>query len=68
MNVGQPNNNISYGESDGLPLDALFGILLLFQLENMLIEVELQVLVGVVDTQLFETVLLLLCHIVVVVI
>ena len=49
---------MSYGESDGLPLDPFLGVLLLFQLENVLVEVELQVLVGVVDAQLLETVLL----------
>lgn len=50
--------SLPYGESDGLPLDSLLGVLLLFQLENMLVEVELQVLVGVVDAQLLETVFL----------
>ncbi len=49
---------LPYGESDGLPLDSLLGVFLLFQLENMLVEVELQVLVGVVDAQLLETVFL----------
>ena len=47
-----------YRESDRLPIDALFGVLLLLKLENVFVEVELQVLVGVVDAQLFETVFL----------
>lgn len=47
-----------YRERDGLPLDSLFGVLLLLELENVLVEVELQVLVGVVDAQLLKTVFL----------
>ena len=47
-----------YSESDGLPLDAFFGVLLLLKLENVFIKVELQILVGVIDAQLFETVFL----------
>lgn len=49
---------ISYGESDGLPLDTFFCIFLLFQLENVLVKVELQVLVGVINAQLFEAIFL----------
>lgn len=48
----------SYRERDGLPLDSLFGVLLLLELENVLVEVELQILVGVVDAQLLKTVFL----------
>jgi len=39
-------------------MDFLLGVLLLFQLEYVLVEVHLQILVGVVDAQLFETVFL----------
>lgn len=48
----------TYDKSDGLPFDALLGVLLLLQFENVLIKVELKVLVGVVDAQLFQTVFL----------
>jgi hypothetical protein len=47
-----------YRVGDGLPLDFLLGVLLLLQLENVLVEVELQVFVGVVDAHLLKTVLL----------
>ena len=47
-----------YRESDGLPLDAFFGVLLLLKLENVFVEVELQILVGVIDAQLLKTVFL----------
>jgi hypothetical protein len=41
---------------DDLPLEVLLGVLLLLQLEDVLVEVELQCLVGVVDAQLLEAV------------
>ena len=44
------------GVVDVLPADLLPHVLLLFQLEYVLVEIELKRLVGVVDTQLFETV------------
>lgn len=43
---------------DILPLDFFLGVLLLFQFEYVLVEVNLQILVGVIDAQLFETVFL----------
>jgi len=55
-------NQINYGcvfcVSDGLPHDFLFCIFLLLQFENMLVEVKLEVFVGVVYTELFETIFL----------
>jgi len=41
---------------DRLPVQALLGVLLLFQLEYMLVKVELQRFVGVVDAQLLKAV------------
>ena len=41
-------------EVDHLPLDPLLDILLLLQLEHVLVELLLQLLVGVVDTELLE--------------
>lgn len=49
--------NQSYRIIDGGPIDFLLRVLLLLELEDVLVEVELQVLVRVVDTQLLETVL-----------
>ena len=43
---------------DGSPLDLLLGVLGLLQLEDVLVEEVVQVLVGIVDAQLFEAVLL----------
>lgn len=40
---------------DRLPLDALFEVLLLFRLESQLNEQLLQLLVAVVDAELFKT-------------
>ena len=37
-------------------MDALLPVLLLLQLEDVLVEVELQLLIGKVDTQLLKTV------------
>jgi hypothetical protein len=37
---------------NALPLDALFAVLLLLILEHMLIEVKLQMLIGIVDAEL----------------
>ena len=45
-------------EADWIPLNFLLCVLRLLQLENVLVEEVLQVLVGVVDTQLFEAILL----------
>ena len=39
-----------------LPVDSLSGVFLLFDFENVLVEVELKRFVGVVDAQLFESV------------
>lgn len=44
------------GEADVGPADALAPVLLLLVLEHVLVEVVLQVLVGVVDAQLLEAV------------
>lgn len=41
---------------NALPLDTLFAILLLLVLEHMLIEVKLQMLVGIVDAELLVAV------------
>lgn len=41
-----------------LPFDFLLGVLLLFQFEHVLVEIELQILVGVVDAHLLKTVFL----------
>ncbi|MPC26389.1 hypothetical protein E2C01_019525 [Portunus trituberculatus] len=46
-------------ELNVLPVNLLLGILLLLQLEDVLIEVKLQLLIGIVDAQLLKTVLLL---------
>lgn len=43
-------------EVDGLPVDTLSVVLLLLQLEDVLIEVKLELLIGKVDTQLLKTV------------
>ena len=43
-------------ELHSLPTDALLPVLLLLQLEDVLVEVELQLLIGKVDTQLLKTV------------
>jgi hypothetical protein len=55
LNTGQE----IHAEIDKLPDDALFGVLLLFQYEHVMVEKLLQLLVGEVDTNLFETVKLL---------
>ena len=54
----QVQHRLVVGKLDLAPRDLLFRILLLLQIENVLIEVELQRLVGIIDAQLFETVLL----------
>ena len=46
-------------EFDVGPIDFLAGILLLFELENRLIEKLLQLFVGIIDTKLLEAVHLL---------
>ena len=43
-------------EVDVLPADLLLGVLLLFQLEDVLVEEILQCLVGIVDAQLLKAV------------
>ena len=47
-----------HAEIDELPLDSLFLVLLLLQDEHVMIEELLETFVGVVDTQLFERVVL----------
>lgn len=54
----EPNDGLVIRVADGLPLDPLFGVFLLLQLENVLVKVELQVLVGVIDAQLLKAVFL----------
>lgn len=49
--------NQSHRIVDGSPIDLLLRVLLLLEFEDVLVEIELQVLVRVVDTQLLETVL-----------
>lgn len=46
------------GELDEVPLDALAAVLLLLHLEDELVELLLQLLVGVVDQELLEVVVL----------
>jgi hypothetical protein len=55
----QTDDRLVISETDVLPLNFLFGVFLLFQFENVLVEVKLQVFVGIVDAHLFKTVLLL---------
>ncbi len=54
--VDEVHNNFVIEELDGLPLDALARVLVLFCSQNLLDENLLQLLVDVVDTQLLETV------------
>lgn len=41
---------------DGGPINFLFRVFLLLELEDMLVEVKLQILVRIIDAQLFKTV------------
>lgn len=50
--------NRTYVVRNVLPLDFFFGVFLLFQFEYVLVEVHLQILVGVVNAQLFKTIFL----------
>lgn len=50
--------SVTYCIADGLPFDLLLGILLLLQFENMFIEVELKIFIGVIYTKLLKAVLL----------
>jgi len=47
-----------HAEVDELPLDAFFAVLLLLEDEHVMVEELLQTLVGVVDAQLLERVIL----------
>jgi hypothetical protein len=52
------NTRLIVRVGDWSPLNLLFGVLCLLQLEDVLVEEVVQVLVGVVDAQLFKAVLL----------
>lgn len=40
----------AYGIRDSCPIDLFLGIFLLFQLENVFVEIKLKILVRVIDT------------------
>jgi len=48
----------TYYIANGLPLNFLLGILLLFQLKNMLVEVELEIFISIIYTELLKAVFL----------
>ena len=50
--------NKTHVEGNILPLNLFFRVFLLFQLENMLVVVKLQILVRVINAELLETVFL----------
>lgn len=58
MSTEKDTQERTYRESNVLPRNLLLDVFLLLQLEDVFVEVELQVFVGVVDAQLLETVLL----------
>jgi hypothetical protein len=49
---------VTYCIANGLPLNLLLGILLLLQFENVFIEVELEIFIGIVYTKLLKAVFL----------
>ena len=53
----QVDAGLVVGEVDELPVDLLAEVLLLFELEDVLVELLLQLLVGEVDAELFEGIL-----------
>jgi hypothetical protein len=48
----------TYCIANGLPVNLLLGILLLLQFENMFIEVELEIFIGIIYTELLKAVFL----------
>jgi len=48
----------TYYIANGLPFNFLLGILLLLQLKNMLVEVELEIFISIIYTELLKAVFL----------
>jgi hypothetical protein len=50
--------SVTYCVANSLPFNLLLGIFLLFQLENMFVEIELEIFISIIYTKLFKAVFL----------